>query len=205
MASSSSLLKSCRVSKATADCCLDLYRVTEAWEEGTGDGSYQPGCASWLVCSGDAGGEIEWTAPGGTHDEELLGRSLIPNAAHDPGFDITSLVQAWASGMTENLGVILKKDSPTITGIKASEYSEYGRPYLEITYTYPSDASPRADSDGRERGRVATLIDGPVSAGLHGVTWRGVDDRGAALDAGVSFARLRSGGAGETRKILLAR
>jgi hypothetical protein len=230
------------VSSWQADTYLDLYRITEAWVEGTGDGSYQPGCVSWQARSGDAGGDILWTVPGGTHAEELLAQSLIPNAAYYPEFDITALVQEWSNGSTENLGVILKNDSPTITGIKASEYSEYGRPYLTITYTYPSSVpTPEAPAlaergwrllpawpnparpttavrfelaesrsvelsifslDGR---RVATLLQGPVSAGLHEVTWRGVDDRGIALDAGVYFARLRSGEAGEARKILLAR
>ncbi len=39
----------------------------------------------------------------------------------------------------------------------------------------------------------------------HEVTWRGVDDHGVALEAGVYFARLSAGDVGQTRKILLAR
>ena len=218
---------------------LDLYRLTEPWVEGTGDGSYQSGCASWLVRGSDGGGEIAWTVPGGTYDPQILGRSLIPNSAYYPEFDITALVQEWANGGDDALGVLLKNDSATITGIKASEYSEYGRPYLEISYTYPNSVPPALDTrsgwtllpsypnpaspttalrfelaeardldlsvfspDGR---RVATLLCGHVPAGPHEITWRGVDDRGAALDAGVYFVRLRSGGTGQTVKILLAR
>jgi hypothetical protein len=125
---------------------LDLYRVTEAWEEGTADGSYQPGCASWTVKNGGAGGDVAWSVPGGTHAPELLDRSLIPNNAYYPEFDITGLVQEWANGGIENLGVVLKNDTPIVTGIKASEYSEYGRPYLEITYALPTGLGPVAGS-----------------------------------------------------------
>ncbi len=218
---------------------LDLYRITEAWEEGSADGAYQEGCASWLVRSGDAGGEIEWTVPGGTHAPEVLDRSLIPSTAYYPEFDITALVQEWAGGVTDNLGVLLINDSVATTGIKASEYSEYGRPYLEISYTYASDVPgepiasnirmllpcypnpasgemtlrfhlPEAGpaelsvyaADGR---RVATLLSGSLSSGAHAVTWTGVSDRGSLLEAGVYFARLRTGGWGQTRKILLTR
>ena len=132
------------VSSWAADQYLDLYRITEAWEEGTADGSYQEGCASWLIRSGDVGGEIPWTTPGGTHDPALLDASLIPNQAYYPEFDITDLVQQWALGSIENLGVLLRNDTGVVTGIKASEYSEYGRPYLTITYTVPSRA-PEVD------------------------------------------------------------
>ncbi|MCK4413235.1 MAG: DNRLRE domain-containing protein [Candidatus Eisenbacteria sp.] len=216
---------------------LDLYRLTEEWQEGTADGSYQEGCASWNVRSGDLEGDIAWTIPGGTHDPVLLDSSLIPNAAYYPEFDITDLVQEWANQSSDNLGVLLVNDSATRTGIKASEYSEYGRPYLEITYTYSSSVSPDLPGqlglarlasypnpaspntalrfelreardlqlsiysiDGR---RVATLMNGPLGAGTHEVSWHGVDDQGKALEAGIYFARLRAGRTNQTTKILL--
>jgi hypothetical protein len=115
---------------------LDLYRVTEEWVEGSSDGAYEEGASSWLV----RGGENDWSTPGGTHAPELLDSSLIPNEAYYPEFDVTDLVQEWASGGLENFGVLLKNDSPVGTGIKASEYSEYGRPYMEITYAPSVDA-----------------------------------------------------------------
>ena len=128
------------------DSYLDLYRITEDWVEGNSDGSYEEGCASWLIRSGDAGGEIEWTTPGGTHDPEPLASSLIPSAAYYPEFDITQIVQEWATEFTPNQGLLLVNDSPVSTGIKASEYSEYGRPYMEITYTLPSSSAPELES-----------------------------------------------------------
>lgn len=118
------------VSSWQEDQYLDLYQVTEEWVEGDSDGSYEEGAVSWQVRAG----EEDWTVPGGTHAPELLDSSLIPNEDYYPEFDITDLVQDWVDGTTENHGVLLVNDSPVGTGIKASEYSEYGRPYMEITY-----------------------------------------------------------------------
>jgi hypothetical protein len=90
-------------------------------------------------------GDGSWSSPGGSHAPELLDSSLIPNGAYYPEFDITDLVQDWVTGGFDNFGVLLKNDSPVGTGIKASEYSEYGRPYMEITYA-PSTADIFSDS-----------------------------------------------------------
>jgi hypothetical protein len=118
------------VSNWQAGQYFQLYRVTEQWEEGTADGTYQAGSSSWNIRSG----VTAWSTPGGAYDPTLLASSLIQNGAHYPQFDITGLVQEWASGTTPNYGVILVNNTPVITGIKASEYSEYGRPYLTIIY-----------------------------------------------------------------------
>lgn len=120
---------------------LDLYRVTEPWTEGTVDGSYQEGSTSWDICMGGPDGEIPWGTPGGSHDAMPAASELIPNSDFYPEFDITMLVQEWASGLSVNNGLLLVNDSVITTGIKASEYSEYGRPYLEITYAMPSAVS----------------------------------------------------------------
>ena len=141
------------VSSWQEDQYLDLYRLTEEWEEGTADGSYQVGSSSWNV-RGDGSGNIAWTTPGGTHDSALLDSSLIPSSGYYPEFDITDLVQEWVDGTVLNNGVLLKNDTPTRTGIKASEYSEYGRPYLKITYTNkppcPTDLDEDGDVDGSD-------------------------------------------------------
>jgi hypothetical protein len=118
---------------------LDLYRVTEPWEEGTVDGSYQEGSTSWDICMGGPDGDIAWDTPGGSHDPIPAASELIPNSDFYPEFDVTALVQEWASGLSVNNGVLLVNNSVITTGIKASEYSEYGRPYLEITYAIASD------------------------------------------------------------------
>ncbi len=84
--------------------------------------------------------------PGGTYDPELIDQSLIPTSAYYPAFDVTDLVQEWALGAGDNFGVLLVNGSVVTTGIKASEYSEYGRPYLTITYSVPSDVPGSDDA-----------------------------------------------------------
>ena len=126
---------------------LDLYRLTEEWEEGTADGTYQLGSTSWEV-RGDGSGDVVWTTPGGTFDSTLLDSSLIPNSSYYPEFDITNLVQEWVDGVVPNYGVLLKNDTTVRTGIKAGEYSEYGRPYMEITYTNKPPCTTDFDGDG---------------------------------------------------------
>ncbi|MDY6952614.1 MAG: DNRLRE domain-containing protein, partial [Thermodesulfobacteriota bacterium] len=123
------------VSGWDTDQYLDLYRATEAWEEGA---------TTWnMRTTGN-----NWTTAGGTSEPEALDHVLIPSHSFYPEFDITTLVQAWVDGTQDNHGVLMKNDSVVDTGIKASEYSEYGRPYLEITYTSKPACVIDVDGDG---------------------------------------------------------
>jgi hypothetical protein len=118
----------------SANQYMQLYRVTEQWEEGTagssGSGGEQAGSASWNIRTGTTA----WTTPGGTYAPTPLGSALIPSAASYINFDITGVVQGWANGTEPNYGVILVNNTAVIAGIKASEYSQYARPYLTIVY-----------------------------------------------------------------------
>ncbi|MBD3221533.1 T9SS type A sorting domain-containing protein [bacterium] len=53
--------------------------------------------------------------------------------------------------------------------------------------------------------RVATLVDGVVTAGHHQVTWQGRSDQGGAVASGVYFCRLADGQSLQTRKMLLVK
>lgn len=58
------------------------------------------------------------------------------------------------------------------------------------------------DTGGR---RVRTLVDGPVEAGTHQVTWDGRREGGARLALGTYFVRLRAEGFTKTRRVTRAR
>ena len=58
------------------------------------------------------------------------------------------------------------------------------------------------DAAGRH---VTTLLDGPLSAGPHALTWTGLDDRGQRVPSGIFFMRLRADGQSLVRKVLLVR
>jgi len=132
------------VSSWEADQSFELYQVLEEWEEGTANGSFEINSATWDVRKGTEA----WTTPGGTHDSEILDSLIIPASSHYPEFDITGLVQKWADMNTSNYGVLLKNNTPISTGIKASEYSEYGRPCLEITYATKVCGNFDVEGDG---------------------------------------------------------
>ena len=53
--------------------------------------------------------------------------------------------------------------------------------------------------------RVATLLDGPVSAGRHELDWDGHDGDGRALPSGVYFIRLTFDGEVDTGRAILLR
>ncbi|MFH1279129.1 MAG: T9SS type A sorting domain-containing protein [Candidatus Eisenbacteria bacterium] len=53
--------------------------------------------------------------------------------------------------------------------------------------------------------RVATLLQGPLGAGVHEAVWTGADDGDRQAPSGVYFARLEVNGRVETRKITLLR
>ncbi len=104
---------------------LDLYRVTEPWNEAE---------VTWnCAYSSNA-----WTTPGGDFDT-ILGQSEFAGGSdHDffPEIDITNIVQQWSDGTEENYGLMVVDDSTAwSTGLKASEYNNGQRSYLEITYT----------------------------------------------------------------------
>jgi len=52
-------------------------------------------------------------------------------------------------------------------------------------------------------GRVRSLVDGVLPAGLHQAGWDGRDDAGREVASGVYFYRMRASGRSETRRMLL--
>lgn len=74
-----------------------------------------------------------------------------------------------------------------------------------LGFSLGADASAELsllDLSGR---RVRTLVDAELTAGPHDVVWDGRDDTGAAVPAGLYFARLRAGGVERTQRIVVAK
>ena len=118
-----------------------LCELTEPWDEDS---------ATWYLRESN----IDWSVPGGTYCTQPVSTVLIENQGFYPEFDVTGIVQQWSDQSSANYGLILINDSVTRTGIKASEYSEYGRPSLEIVYSANSgciaDKDGDADVDGMD-------------------------------------------------------
>ncbi len=136
----------------TAGEYLDLYRVVQPWSEGT---------VTWS--QSETG--VSWSTPGGDYDSvQQVGQIPFEGGCDHCFFtplEITNLVQAWADGTIENNGLILINNSSLSTGIKASEYSNGSRSYLEITYEpciVDSDAD--GDVDSADLAVMASGFDG---------------------------------------------
>jgi hypothetical protein len=78
-------------------------------------------------------------------------------------------------------------------------------PRTTIAYTLPVGRQVRLDLYDLRGRRVARLAHGPRAAGEHAITWDGRDGTGRELPSGVYLARLVTGGAVTTRKLVLAR
>ena len=103
-----------------------LYNVTSSWQENAVTYNTTPSHDATPVAS-------------------ILHLSGSANWDHTfyPPMDITSLVQSWADNTIANNGVLLSNElSLTGIGMKASEYSNNARTYLEITYTDKTNEAP---------------------------------------------------------------
>ncbi|MCP4022608.1 MAG: DNRLRE domain-containing protein [Desulfobacteraceae bacterium] len=111
-----------------------LHELTESWDENS---------ATWNVRETSQ----SWSVAGGTYASPAVDTIPIQTSGFYPEFDITDIVQQWSDSSTANNGLILINDTLTLTGIKGSEYSEYGRPSLEIQYSSAPECIVDQDSD----------------------------------------------------------
>jgi len=143
-------------------------------------------------------GSRSWVVPWETRD----GRSVAVDAAAPVGTTVTYAVQTYGeAGWTT-----VAEKSVTVPASRLTLQNPVPNPFNpETALKYSLDRSGDVelvifDAAGR---RVCTLVAEPQGAGPHTATWRGLDDRGRAVPAGVYFARLRSGTGVRTTKLML--
>ncbi len=78
-------------------------------------------------------------------------------------------------------------------------------PATLLRFALPRASAARVEVFGVDGRRVATLLDEEKAAGWHEVLWRGTDDRGHAVGAGVYFCRIQVGRETRTRRVTLVR
>ena len=78
-------------------------------------------------------------------------------------------------------------------------------PTTQIAFTLPQTQRVTLSVYNILGQKVATLVDGVVTAGMHMVTWNARDDHGMELPSGVYFYRLSAGAFSEARKMVLLR
>ena len=107
---------------------MQIFRVTRDWDENQ---------VTW----NRATASNSWTTPGGDYEDHVYAQILHQQGQENwdhtfyPEADITALVQMWADGTENNNGMLIQNNSVTGIGLKASEFGEGTRPYLDISYT----------------------------------------------------------------------
>ncbi len=107
-------------------------------------------------------------------------------------------------GTTSDVGPDPDRPAPAVLALHPS-YPNPMRTSIQLTFDLPSAAEVVLtifDAGGRS---VAVLLQEPLAAGRHSVTWDGKEPGGSAPSAGVYFCRLEADGQIVTRKLLLAR
>ncbi len=88
---------------------IRIHRLTESWIEGTDTGPYDNLAVDGAIWLNRGPGLGNWTTPGGTIGEELCATDI--NYAQYSRCDITSVVQQWVGGTTQNNGIRIMSNS----------------------------------------------------------------------------------------------
>jgi len=191
------------------------------WRWYTNDAGNNPGEDWWTVSVTDDG--INWVQLEYTQDSNAAWQQFTFDLSAYVGF--TDAVQlrfvasdAGAGSLVEAAvddflldaayGIALGVDEDTVLPralVLAGNHPNPFNPATTISFAVPRTGEVQLavyDIAGR---RVATLVDGVVTAGHHEVTWQGRNDRGQNVASGVYFCRLVDGESLQTRKMLLVK
>lgn len=85
----------------------------------------------------------------------------------------------------------------------SQNYPNPFNPSTEISFSLPAAGYAELSVFNMLGQKVATLVDGNMTAGEHVVTWNGQNESGAQVASGVYFYRLATGVQTETKKMML--
>jgi immune inhibitor A len=89
--------------------------------------------------------------------------------------------------------------------VLSQNYPNPFNPSTTISFSLPDAGNATLEIYDISGRKVATLVDGPVEAGVTEVKWGGRDDRGRPVASGVYFYRLEAGDDESTSKMVLTR
>lgn len=92
---------------------------------------------------------------------------------------------------------------PVIYVLSISAYPNPFNPSTTIRYTTAEPGRVTLTIHDARGAQVLTLVNEETHEGEHLVTWKGVDDKGAAVSSGVYFARIKSNGQVQAMKLVL--
>ncbi len=172
----------------------------ESWDP---DGTYYPGETD------SCGWCYNWCTPGGSHDCpycEVIGCS------HSHDFNCYQKGKAfwWLLSTLAGWSLVLDVDpdqpSSLPNGFNLKQnYPNPFNPETSIRFTLAAGGHTVLEVYNVTGRKVATLVDGFLSAREHTVTWDGCDDNEQPLASGVYFYRLDAGDQRASRKMVLLR
>lgn len=145
-----------------------------------------------------------WAAPEGRSDRakainvdgsrvHVVGRVWRDYANY---YDIVAVQYDQENGATSDAPSL-----PLPTALMA--YPNPFNPATSITFDLPQATTVRLEVFDIRGRRVNTLLDGPVEAGQHSVTWRGRDRSGTGVAAGTYLLRLLADGKVSSTRVML--
>ncbi|MGC9092461.1 MAG: carboxypeptidase regulatory-like domain-containing protein [Bacteroidota bacterium] len=112
---------------------------------------------------------------------------------------------------TANLSLVqtpLSVNDPSTTPSKYILEQNYPNPFnptTQIVFSLPKNDRVELSIYNIIGQKIATLINGEMSAGTYQITWNATDARGLSVPSGIYFYQLRAGDFTATRKMLLLR
>lgn len=196
----------------TADTDGDGYRDTEApWMLGEITFSVETDTAGVVTSTVDNNHHESWhgvrhyvPAEAGA-DYDVDGGTLVGRLP-----DGTAVVTVASVGPMTTSAVVL---TPMDTGVEGEAIAlrllparpNPFNPVTSIAFDMPEACHARLDILSAGGRLVATLVDGPRSAGRHAAVWSGRDGSGAAVASGVYFARLEACGRESRERLVLVK
>jgi hypothetical protein len=117
---------------------IDIHRITQAWDEGTGDGQSDYSQYSGVTWTNRTASGYGWDAYGGSYDGNIVASSTQNVNTYMWEFDVTNLVRSWMADPASNLGIMIKYRNESPSGShymwsKDMPGVQWG-PYIEFTY-----------------------------------------------------------------------
>ena len=119
---------------------LNVYQVSQAWDEGTGNGT--PGSSNWNTRQPG----VNWTSGGGAYLSPIVA-TLNTGAVGQHTWNITTLVSDWYEGNAVNNGLMLASPSTGTTTVTYDSTEGAIAPRLVVTFD-TTNAPPAISSNG---------------------------------------------------------
>lgn len=138
----SATLKLYATAKGSADAVVYIHKITNNWDEGTGNNNKTSDGATW----NNATGTSLWTTSGGDYDSYIQTNTTVTGINQQFSWNVASLVQNLVNQTyADNYGFLLRTNTTSsgTTTFATSDNSNASRwPILEINYAIPDTTPP---------------------------------------------------------------